>query len=625
MSQHPVAFMSYVRFDDEHENGRLTEFCKRLSGEVRMQTGERFHIFQDRNDIAWGQQWKHCLENSLDVVTFLIPIITPGFFKSLACRGELERFLEREKALGRDDLILPVYYVNCQILNNEAKREADPLAKVVASRQHTDWRELRFERFTSPQAGKMLAKMATQIVEAVERGRPAQPSIPVSLEASSQQASQSAFPVDLTSEDAEQTSALASRLAHKTEPPTRIVDAFHRGDHPSLGDALKVAQPGDRILLRPGLYREGMVIDKPVEVIGDGELGEVVIEATGENAVLFRASMGRIANLTLRQAGGGNWCCVDIAQGRLDVEECDISSRSSACVGIHGGADPRLRRNRIHDGEQSGVFVYDNGQGTLEDNEIFRNAYPGVEIMTGGSPTLRHNRIYDGQTPGVFVHDNGEGTLEDNDIFGNALSGVEIKTGGNPILRRNRIHNGKTDGVFVRDNGEATLEDNDIFGNTLSGVEIKTGGNPILRRNRIHDGKENGVFVHDGGQGTLDNNDIFGNILSGVEITTGGNPILCRNRIHDGKQNGVLVWEDGQGTLEGNDIFANAYAGVEIRAGGNPTLRRNRIESNTYQAIWVHEGGQGVFEENDLRGNAGGAWHVSQDSLDKVTRTRNQE
>jgi hypothetical protein len=35
MDKFPIGFMSYVRFDDEHENGRLTELCKRLSGEVR--------------------------------------------------------------------------------------------------------------------------------------------------------------------------------------------------------------------------------------------------------------------------------------------------------------------------------------------------------------------------------------------------------------------------------------------------------------------------------------------------------------------------------------------------------------------------------------------------------------
>ena len=75
----PLAFMSYVRFDDQHENGRLTEFRNRLSGEIRMQTGEGFSIFQDRNDIQWGQNWKERIEDSIDEVTFLIPIITPSF------------------------------------------------------------------------------------------------------------------------------------------------------------------------------------------------------------------------------------------------------------------------------------------------------------------------------------------------------------------------------------------------------------------------------------------------------------------------------------------------------------------------------------------------------------------
>jgi len=58
MARVPVAFLSYVRLDDQHENGRLSEFCQRLSGEVRLQTGETFHIFQDRNDIRWGEQWQ---------------------------------------------------------------------------------------------------------------------------------------------------------------------------------------------------------------------------------------------------------------------------------------------------------------------------------------------------------------------------------------------------------------------------------------------------------------------------------------------------------------------------------------------------------------------------------------
>lgn len=578
----PAGFMSYVRLDDQHESGRLSEFCKRLSGEMRMQTGEDFYIFQDRNDIAWGQQWKQRIEDSLDDVSFLFPILTPGFFKSQACRSELERFLDREKKLERNDLIFPVYYLNCPILNNEVKREADPLAKTIAERQFEDWRELRFEQFTSQSVRKMLAKMAAQIADVLEREKPAHPPVTISDAAAAdiKQATDSESEIGKDREESVAQSPESTRgPTHKTEPPTLVVDALHRGDHPSLTEGLKAAKPGDRILVRPGLYREGVVIDKPVEIIGDGELEEIVIEATGKDTILFQANMSRISNLTLRQTGGGKWFCVDIAQGRLDLEGCDITSQSISCVAIHGSADPRLRSNRIHGGKSSGVHVYENGQGTLEDNDIFGNVGPGVTIYGGGNPTLRSNRIYDGMHNGVLIYGNSQGTLEDNDIFGNALAGVAIREGGNPTLRGNRIHDQKQSGVHVYKNGQGTLEDNDIFGNAFAGVAIKEGGNPTLRGNRIH----------------------------------------------DGKQSGVLVNTNGLGMLEDNDIFGNARAGVKIREGGNPILRSNRISKNSYEAIWVHDGGQGTFEDNDLRGNEKGAWDISPDCQDKVKRARNQE
>lgn len=168
--EHPIAFMSYVRADDTHEDGRLSEFCKRLCNEVRLQSGDNnFHIFQDSIDIAWGEQWAQRLNESLDTVTFLIPMITPGFFKSSACRAEIKRFIEREQQLGRGDLILPVYYVKAAVLDDPVKRSEDQIAQLIHGRNHTDWRELRHEPLTSQQARKSLAQMAEVIVEIMER------------------------------------------------------------------------------------------------------------------------------------------------------------------------------------------------------------------------------------------------------------------------------------------------------------------------------------------------------------------------------------------------------------------------------------------------------------------------
>src|SRR5258706_16485704 len=93
----PIAFFSYVRFDAEHNEPRLGESRDRLAAEVKIQTGDEFPIFQDRNDIRWGQNWKERIEESVDGSSFFIPVVTPSYFKSAACRSELTRFLAREE------------------------------------------------------------------------------------------------------------------------------------------------------------------------------------------------------------------------------------------------------------------------------------------------------------------------------------------------------------------------------------------------------------------------------------------------------------------------------------------------------------------------------------------------
>jgi parallel beta-helix repeat protein len=430
-------------------------FRERLAAEVRAQTGREFVIFQDRADIAWGQNWRQRIEETLDVVTLLLVVITPGFFGSAACRGEVARFLGRERELGRSDLILPVYYISARELDDLAVRESDELAGMLAARQFADWRELRFEPLTSPLVRKAVAHLASRMRDTFwQPGRVmARPA-----DGRGQQAEAAAG-------TAEQAGA-GDRVTARTEPPVHVVDAWQRGDFATVSAAIEAAKPGDRILVRPGLYEEGLVVDKPLEILGDGPVAEIEIRARGASAVLFQASIGRVANLTLRQAGGVGKFGVNITQGRLDLEGCDISSQSLACVAIRDGADPRLRRNQIHGGKEGGVRVFDDGLGTLEDNDITGNTNAGVLIKTGGNPTLRRNQIHDGKGGGVFVYDNGLGTLEDNDITGNASVGVEIKTGGNPTLRRNRVNQNGYEAVWIYDGGQGVLEDNDLTGNS---------------------------------------------------------------------------------------------------------------------------------------------------------------
>jgi parallel beta-helix repeat protein len=425
----PVAFMSYAHADDK--DNQVTKLRKGLSAEAQMQIGSEFPIFQDRDDIKWGQNWRERIDDSVDQVTFLIPIITPSFFNSTQCRGELERFIEREKKLKRNDLILPVYFVDTPLLNDPERRRTDELAEVIASRQYADWRKLRSKSFSTQQVKAALIELAEQIRDALHRNQTTQ------------------------------------KPATKLVPPTFTVDPSHGGDFLTITEAIKAVPPRSRIFVRPGRYQEGLVIDKPLQIIGDGEPGESVVEVGDMTVIVFQTTMGRIANLHLRQIGIGQEFCVKIVQGSLELKDCNITSQSSlSCVAICGdGADPRLYRNSIHHSRGgSGVLIYDNAQGTLEDNYIFGNAHSGVAIKDGANPILKRNRIHHNAQSGVSVYDGGRGILENNEISSNN-TGISSCRSGNPSVRHNRINANADFGICVYENGSGTFTNNDLTRN----------------------------------------------------------------------------------------------------------------------------------------------------------------
>ena len=163
-----VAFMSYAHHDDG--DGRLTKFRERLARELRSQTGIEMEIFQDSDTIQLGEKWRRRLDHGLAESTFLLPIVTPSFLTSSYCRDELETFLRHERELDRDDLILPVYYIDCEAFRTSSAGapEARTL-NTILERQYFDWRGLRTFGPAERRVERERTKLAEQIRLAIAR------------------------------------------------------------------------------------------------------------------------------------------------------------------------------------------------------------------------------------------------------------------------------------------------------------------------------------------------------------------------------------------------------------------------------------------------------------------------
>jgi formylglycine-generating enzyme required for sulfatase activity len=161
--KNPAAFISYARRDDAAYSRRITGLRQKLQGMVASAIGRDFEIFQDCEGIAWGQHWRTRLDEALDEALFLIPILTPSYFNSQACRAELETFLELERRSGRKDRILSLYFLTAPVY----EQKNDTLAAILSERQHRDWRPLRIDTVGSPRVMRTLDSLAGEIADAI--------------------------------------------------------------------------------------------------------------------------------------------------------------------------------------------------------------------------------------------------------------------------------------------------------------------------------------------------------------------------------------------------------------------------------------------------------------------------
>ena len=175
------------------------------------------------------------------------------------------------------------------------------------------------------------------------------------------------------------------RSAAGTVDATVVVSADGRGDYASINAALKASAPGARILVRPGVYDESVRLDHQVEIVGDGPREKIIVRASDASCLLMHTDRARVAGLTLR--GAAPFFAVDIPRGSLLLEDCDVSSDTLSCVGVHGReAAPVIRGYRIHDAADSGLYFFDGAAGVVEDCEVSGSANVGVAVTGHASP-----------------------------------------------------------------------------------------------------------------------------------------------------------------------------------------------------------------------------------------------
>ncbi|MFF2080704.1 right-handed parallel beta-helix repeat-containing protein [Kitasatospora sp. NPDC058162] len=447
------------------------------------------------------------------------------------------------------------------------------------------------------------------------------------------------------------------------------------GEYDTLAEALAAAEPGDTVTVRPGTFRENLLLDKPVTIVPAQGPGTVRIEPASGVAITVTAA-ATVRDLVV-EGGDSSAPAVLVtgAQATPAFSGCRIETRSATGVEISGGARPTLRGCVV--ANPGGLGLRLRGEGTaaaFEDCEVAAAGQAGLAVLGGATAALDRCRIHHASGAGVLLSDPGSaaeltgceiyeirgsgvqaeaqagGRLVDCDIHRVTGNGLTLDGEAELVLTGCRVHDLPENGADLRGRAKLTLSNSTVrdFGRGALSVWDQ-GTEAVAESCRIHgsSGEYPALWVSDGARLTLTDCSLydlpdalfvldrdsaavargcsFSRIRSSAVSVSGGATVeLASCRVQEA---GTGLWfrDHGSGGLLTDCEIADVATGVIVTKGADPVLRECTVRASTDAGVYVSAQGRGTFEDCRVSHGKGFGFHIIDGCRTQLIRCRAEQ
>ncbi|MFC5909866.1 right-handed parallel beta-helix repeat-containing protein [Streptacidiphilus monticola] len=445
------------------------------------------------------------------------------------------------------------------------------------------------------------------------------------------------------------------------------------GEYPTLGEALAAAEAGDTVTIGAGVFRETVLVDKPVTLRSADGPGSVRVEPPTGSALVLLASAS-VQGLHL-EGQDSSAPAVLIDGGAPELTDCRVQTRSSVGIEVRGpDAEPRIRRVTVENSGGLGLRVSDEARALVEDCEVFAAAQSGIVVRGAASLLLERTKVrqvtgaglvltgpgsqlsavdcefHDINGNGVQADDRAEGLLSGCAVHRVTDNGLVLDTEASLTLTGSRLHEIPENAADLRGRASLTLRQTTLrsFGrNGLSvwdpGTHVEAVGCDI----RDSTGDYPAVWVISGATATLTDCDVRdvpdalyvldrGSAATAVNcsltqvratavsVSAGASVRLDRLRVQDA---GTGMWFRDHGTageLTACEV-ADTGTGVIVTKGADPRLEDCLVRGSLEAAVYVSAGGRGTFTGCTASHGKGYGFHVIDGCPTHLVRCRAEQ
>ncbi|MDD4923415.1 MAG: right-handed parallel beta-helix repeat-containing protein [Dehalococcoidales bacterium] len=386
----------------------------------------------------------------------------------------------------------------------------------------------------------------------------------------------------------------------------------------TIQSAINAASPGDTINVAAGTYTEQVLIQRSVQLVGDGA-GSAVIQLPA-------------ARTDTAAAGGKSWDYIIAAypvSGTIDVVidgftiDADGLAKQAGTDGLVGvlfnnvnGAQSGLNNCVIQGFEQVeyeswGIRVYGDSGVTIDNNTIIDYTRDGITVSgdagVGDDPvvTISDNTLTGSALPlnGISILDGATGTISGNTVSGLTRStpwaavGIMVDTSTGVQINNNTI-NGCFYGIYLGDATDTTVSGNTLTDNIKRGISLHNASGNTIFGNTINGPAAGTDDVGIGLANGSANNTIGGDLPADGNIITmaiAGSANLYA--IH-------LQGDAGSGNIIKNNTITGGLRAVQFDGPpgitGTTTIANNTFSGQSFGGIIAINNGSLVITDNTL-------------------------
>jgi parallel beta-helix repeat protein len=329
-----------------------------------------------------------------------------------------------------------------------------------------------------------------------------------------------------------------------------IVDDDGFAQYHSIGEAVAIANNGDTIYVKPGIYKEHILLNKSL----------TLMPPRGEEGIV---------NL----AGDGSDIGIEVLADGCKIEGLTITD--FAGPGIYVGSKGNEIRKNVFMDNVHGIFLNGTSGNVIEMNREV-GGYCGIVLLSSRENTISGNVAEGCILTGTLLNSSSKNSISGSEAEGCAM-GIYLITSSHENQAEGNSMVDCGYGVLLEKSSQANIIQGCDFENATTAIALNAVSKNVVQKNSIAN-STNGIALFSSAENSIVENGFVG-VDTGIMVSEGSMGNVFTNNEIEKSSSGIVVTDSSANKLEGN-VLSGVRWGLYVDGSSEESFDNQISESN---------------------------------------------